>query len=286
MSNNEELFNRFINIINSNNRISNNAIKNIFYEENLKFDFYKNGFPRYDTQLTQPPKKENDNVLLIGKIRESSSGVNRSDSATYKILYVVNNQKLYIYKYTATENTFTELTEKNINNYYNIIKPLINFVIENYENMSDDFSFRIKTTDENYENIVSIFNTILNKERVVEVFKYNNIDENKKKYLHDIIVREKSNYFELKIDNTIFNIFKDNQYMEKLPNNNIINLKLFNLLKEIEEKKEKVEGGVKYIKTEERYNKKIVYKLGRKKYLKVNKKYISLTDYKKEEKKR
>ena len=46
---------------------------------------------------------------------------------------------------------------------------------------------------------------------------------------------------------------------------------------------EEVKGGVKYVKTEERCNKKIVYKNGRKKYVKVNKKYISLTDYKKKE---
>jgi hypothetical protein len=244
MSNNEESFNLFINIINNNININNTAKKKYFDSKNQRNFFYENGFPKYDNQRIQPPKTQNSDVLLIGEININSSGVKMSDSVSYKILYVVNDKKLFIYKCTAIENTFTELTEENVNQ-YNIITPLINSLIHNYKKMSDDFSFRI----------------------------------------NDIIVTKKLNYFQLKVYEIILNIFKDNQYIEKSSNNNIINLELFSLLENVREKGTSI-GGVKYVKTEERYNNKVVYKLGKKKYLKVNNKYISLTDYKKEERRK
>jgi hypothetical protein len=53
-----------------------------------------------------------------------------------------------------------------------------------------------------------------------------------------------------------------------------------------EKKKDISSGGVKYVNTEERCNKKIVYKNGRKKYVKENKEYISLSEYKKKKEKK
>jgi hypothetical protein len=169
--------------------------------------------------------------------------------------------------------------------------------IKNKKMSSDEFSFTINSEDKEYNQIIDFLNdekggykmyNIKNTDKREKSYNINNV-KNSTLYNKDIEVTKKINYYELTVDDNIFYIFMNDTYFKHdIQNNMIQNTNLFNLLEDVEKEKKKntFSGGVKYVKTEERCNKKIVYKNGRKKYVKENKEYISLSEYKKKKEKK